>query len=101
MDFLHNPTNKKELFAFLTAKWAQGFIVAERAVLSEISDFNIAEGLISLLASYYTYVLYSYKYCDVCAYLCTMYNSVYIDSLSFLSAWYLFTIISETTSKVS
>ena len=31
--------------------------MAERAVLFEISDFNIAEGLISLLASYYTYYI--------------------------------------------
>jgi len=33
----------------------QGFIIAEKNVLFEITDFMIVEGLTSLLASYYVY----------------------------------------------
>jgi len=35
----------------------QGFIIAEKNVLFEITDFTIAEGLTSLLASYYVYYI--------------------------------------------
>lgn len=35
----------------------QGYIVAEKAMLFEVTDFNITEGLVSLLASYYAYYI--------------------------------------------
>ena len=36
---------------------SQGFIIAEKKVLFEINKFNIAEGLISLLSSYYAFYI--------------------------------------------
>lgn len=35
----------------------QGFIVAEKTQLFEVDDFNISEGMISLLASYYAFYI--------------------------------------------
>ena len=34
---------------------SQGFIVAEKQILLEVDGFNILEGLITLLASYYVF----------------------------------------------
>ena len=35
----------------------QGYTVAEKALLFEVTDFNITEGLVSLLGSYYAYYI--------------------------------------------
>ena len=40
-------------------KYNQGFIIAEKKVLFEVTQFNIIEGLISLIAAYYSlYISY-------------------------------------------
>ena len=36
-------------------KDAQGFIVAEKQILFEVDEFNLVDGLISLIASYYVF----------------------------------------------
>ena len=38
-----------------TDKNAQGFIVAEKDVLFEVDGFNLLEGIISLIATYYEF----------------------------------------------
>ena len=38
-------------------KTYQGFIIAEKEILFEVDNFNIIDGLITLLASYYVYYI--------------------------------------------
>ena len=38
-----------------TMKNAQGFIIAERSILFEVENFNILNGISSLLAAYYVF----------------------------------------------
>ena len=41
----------------LTSAHAQGFIIAEKEMLFEIPSFTVAEGIISILATYYAYYI--------------------------------------------
>ena len=49
--------NEPRLAVFRGGSRDQGYIVAEKAMLFEVTDFNVTEGLVSLLASYYAYYI--------------------------------------------